>query len=95
MAIFLEFETNDKYSVKIIEIRRNVVAVKFTADLARLHLWHKTCWVNSTLGSPDWTVHLWHKTCWVNSTLGSPDWTVRVNACTAQAWIIQLLECGK
>ena len=75
MAIFLEFETNDKYSVKIIEIRRNVVAVKFTADLARLHLWHKTCWVNSTLGSPDWTV--------------------RVNACTAQAWIIQLLECGK
>ena len=75
MAIFLEFETNDKYSVKIIEIRRNVVAVKFTADLARLHLWHKTCWVNSTLGSPDWTV--------------------RVNVCTAQAWIIQLLECGK
>ena len=58
MAIFLEFETCDKYLVKIIEIRRNVVAVKFTADLARLHLWHKTCWVDSTLGSPDWTVRL-------------------------------------
>ena len=24
-------------------------------DLARLHLFHKTCWVDSTLGSPDWT----------------------------------------
>ena len=27
-------------------------------DLARLHLLHKTCWVDSTLGSPDWTVRL-------------------------------------
>ena len=27
-------------------------------DLARLYFLHKTCWVDSTLGSPDWTVRL-------------------------------------
>ena len=31
---------------------------KAHCDLPRLHLLHETCWVDSTLGSPDWTVRL-------------------------------------
>ena len=27
-------------------------------DLARLHLLHTTCWVDPTMGSPDWMVRL-------------------------------------
>ena len=30
----------------------------FHCDLARLHLLHKTCWVDSTVGRSDWTVRV-------------------------------------
>ena len=40
------------------EIIRTVPFEKYLTNLARLHLMHKTCWIDSTLGSPDWTVRL-------------------------------------
>ena len=32
--------------------------IEYTDLAASLYLLHKTCWVDSTLGSPDWTVGL-------------------------------------
>ena len=46
---------------------------------ARLQLMHKTCWVDFTLGSPDWMVRLNAYTLYNASLL---------------AWIMKLLEWG-
>ena len=35
-----------------------IVYTTVTVIFARLHLLHKTSWVEFTLGSPDWTVQL-------------------------------------
>ena len=35
-----------------------IYSFELQCDLARLNLLQKTCWVDFTLGSPDWTVRL-------------------------------------
>ena len=39
-------------------------------DLAKQHLLQKTCWVDFTLGSPDWTVRVNASTVRITATHG-------------------------
>ena len=73
-------------------------------DLAKLHLFHKTCWVDSTLGSPDWTFSSQctgsDPDCTFSSqcTGSDPDWTFS-SQCTGSDhavwtlhWVVQTVH---